>query len=204
MVVRSPTILLVVILLSAGLSGCIASSPESVYYTLTSPDPGETSLSPSQQWPLALGIGPVSLPSELDRPSIVTRSQKNRLVINEFHRWGGSLESDFVRVLTDNLRRILQTDKIMVRPWEGYFDPDIRMSLDVHRLDGRLGEYASLKATWTLYDKTADELLVIRHGDFTEPVQQDGYDALVEAQSILIMRLAEEICTTLFDIGTLQ
>nr|WP_232371142.1 PqiC family protein [Desulfogranum marinum] len=193
--------MLVVIFLTVFIHGCVISTPDSVYYTLIpSAENNSSHIAPSKKWPLSIGIGPIKFPSELDRPEIVTRSQKNRLLINEFHRWGGSLESDFLRILTDNLRRILQTDKVMVRPWEQYFTPEIRLSLDVHQFDGRLGEYASLKATWAIYDKTENTLLVIHHGDFKAPIQQDGYDALVEAQSTLVMMLSKEISKTLFDI----
>ena len=37
-------------------------------------------------------LGPIDLPRYLDRPQIVPREAGNRLIVDEFNRWGGSLE----------------------------------------------------------------------------------------------------------------
>jgi len=180
-----------------GLGGCGMTSPKPTYYTL-SPLESTTRASHTQATStLAVGIGPVSFPDELDRPSIVTRSGQSRLVIDEFHRWGGSLKKNFLRVLADNLAHDLQTDQIMVRPWEHYFQPDIRITLDVHQFVGELGKSASLTLVWTVHKTGGESREMVYRNTFTEPVAEPGYDGLVAAQSRLIKQLAKEMASVI-------
>ena len=73
------------------------------------PEPGDTGVAGncSSQ---AISVGPVSWPRYLDQPRIVTRAGTNRLEANEFNRWGGSLEDDFVRTVIKNM-----SDAVTVR-----------------------------------------------------------------------------------------
>lgn len=193
MALSSKKYLLLLLLLTVMASGCSVTTPEAVYYSLTPSEEifiGKTMPSPNT---LAIGIGPVKFPYELDRPSIVTRSGQNRLVINEFQRWGGSLEKNFLRVMADNLTNLLKTDQVMTRPWEHYFQPDIRLALDIHQFDGRLGESASLTVTWVIYREGQETGAVVHRSVLNEPLAEKSYDALVAAQSRLVARLAEEI-----------
>ncbi len=115
------SLLIVAFVCSLLLQGCAGKSGPTTFYTLSPMEaaPAEkTSVSAAE---LNIGIGPVTFPSELDRQRIVTRSGRNRLEIDEFHRWGGSLESNFVRVLIENLSQLLGSERIMAQPWERYF-----------------------------------------------------------------------------------
>jgi uncharacterized protein len=189
-------------LLALGLmTGCGTTSP-AVFYTLSPmTDVGSTmSVSPSE--PVAIGIGPIKFPDELNRPMIVTRSGRNRLEVNEFRRWGGSLEKNVTGVMVENLSLLMQTDKVMARPWERYFKPDIRVALDIRQFDGRLGEYASLNATWMIIGPKDDAPLAVQRTIIREAVSEDGYDALVDAQSRALERLCQEIAVSLLDTGS--
>ena len=52
---------------------------------------------------VAVGVGPLQMPKIIDRPQIVSRTGVNKINVDEFHRWAGSLYEDFLRVLTLNL-----------------------------------------------------------------------------------------------------
>ncbi len=67
------------------------------------------------------------------------------------------------------------------------------MVIDVRRFDGRLGEYASLNATWMLVKAGNDKPLVVRQTIVQEAASGDGYDALVAAQSAAAATLSREI-----------
>ena len=184
-------------LLLIGLAGCFGTSPPSVYYTLRpmATPPATPPVAASE--PLAIGIGPVKFPDELNRPSIVTRSGRNRLEVNEFHRWGGSLEKIVTRVMEENLALLLETDRVMARPWERYFQPDARIALDIRQFDGRLGEYASLNATWMIIGPKDDAPLLVRRTIIQEAVTGEGYDGLVDAQSRALEGLCRDIAKAL-------
>ncbi|MBL0713045.1 MAG: membrane integrity-associated transporter subunit PqiC [Desulfosarcina sp.] len=180
------------------LHGCFGQTPLTTYYTLSpietaSPGAGQTVAGDD----VNIGIGPVTFPDELDRQRIVTRSGRNRIEINEFHRWGGSLEHNFVRVLTENLSLLLNSNRVMALPWERHFNPDYRVVMDVRRFDGRLGEFASLNATWMILKKGSDQPLVIRQTIVQETIATEGYEPLVAAQSAAAATISREIAKEL-------
>jgi uncharacterized lipoprotein YmbA len=179
-------------------AGCTGKTPQSVYYTLNAAeDAGVILQATAPPKDIFIGIGSVKFPDELDRPSIVTRSGQNRLEVNEFHRWGGSLKKNFTRVVEENISILMKTDQVMARPWERYFQPDIRITFDIRQFDGRLGEYAALNVTWMAFKKKKEEPMIVRRSDIKEPVTDNSYDALVAAQSRAITRLCQEIAIAL-------
>ena len=184
-------------LLLIGLAGCFGTSPNSVYYTLHPMENPAAEPMVAASGTLAVGIGPIKFPDELNRPAIVTRSGRNRLEVNEFHRWGGSLEKNVTRVMEENLVLLLKTDRVMARPWERYFQPDVRIALDIRQFDGRLGEYASLNATWMIIGPQDDAPLLVRRTIIQEAVTGEGYDALVDAQSRALAGLCRDIAKAL-------
>lgn len=174
-------------------AGCFGTTPPAVFYSLT-PIGDAPAIQPlAAEGKIAIGIGPIKFPDELDRAAIVTRSGRNRLEVNPFRRWGGSLEKNFTRVMEENLALLVKTDRVMARPWERHFQPDVRLALDVRQFDGRLGEYAFLNVTWMIVGPEGDAPLLVRRSIIQEAVADNGYDALVEAQSRALAGLCEEI-----------
>jgi len=178
-------------------AGCFGTTPPAVFYSLTPIGDTTTVPRPAAESKIAIGIGPVKFPDELNRPSIVTRSGRNRLEVNQFHRWGGSLEKNFTRVMEENLALLVKTDQVMTRPWERYFQPDVRLAMDIRQFDGRLGEYASLNVTWMIVGPEGDTPLLVRRTIIQEAVADDSYDALVDAQSRAVAKLCREIAGVL-------
>lgn len=190
--------------LITGLAGCFGTSPRAVYYTLRPIDTPAATPPADASKPLAVGIGPIKFPDELNRPAIVTRSGRNRLEVNEFHRWGGSLEKNVTRVMEENLALLLKTDRIMSRPWERYFQPDVRIALDIRQFDGRLGKYASLNVTWMIIGPEGDAPLLVRRTIIQEAVTGEGYDGLVDAQSRALAGLCREIAEAFTKMGVVN
>ncbi|THB77977.1 MAG: membrane integrity-associated transporter subunit PqiC [Desulfobulbaceae bacterium] len=176
------------------MAGCGAGTPQATFYTLSTIQDGDAMEQPISDYPdVAIGIGPVKFPDNLDRPSIVTRIDNNRLKIDELHRWGGSLEKKFKAVLVENVAYLLQTDQVVARPWERYFKPDIRITIDVHRFSGDLGKQATLRATWMIFTSGAKVPLVIKTSNIIERSEDESYGGLVAAQSRSVAVLCAEI-----------
>ena len=142
---------------------------------------------------VAVGVGPLQIPKIIDRPQIVSRTGVNRVNVDEFHRWAGSLYEDFLTVLTLNLSALLNTNQVAAYPWEDYFDPDYRIYMDVHQFDGRLGEYALLNVTWTITGRQPSNVLRVRHSVIRETVPSEGYEAFVAAKSRVLAALSREM-----------
>lgn len=189
---------LLIFLIILPFSGCTGTSPSALYYTLS---PIEKNSIPDQSTivpvDFAIGIGPVTFSDQLDRPAIVTQTGKNQININEFHRWAGSLQQNFTRVMTQNLAILLKTDQVMARPWERYFKPDIRITVDIQKFGGQLGEFAELDTTWIIIEEGKDVEAVVHRSAIKEAVTDESYEALVAAQSRALASLCEEIAKAL-------
>ena len=142
---------------------------------------------------IAIGLGPVASPKHLDRPQIATRKSQNRIEISEFHRWAGSLQRDFSRVLARNISILLPTSRVAVYPWGDQFSPTYRVKLNVEQFDGLLGEHVLLNVTWSVTDQEGTNELVIKNSIIKEAVSDKGYEALVAAESQALATLSQEI-----------
>ncbi len=145
----------------------------------------------------ALGVGPVVFPEFLDRPQIVTRSTSNRLEVDEFHRWGGSLQEDFSRTLVQNLSSLLNTNRVHVYPSREQLDLTHRVTIDVQQFEGSLGGSVTLNAVWTLVDERTVEPLMVRRFELRAPTSGTSYEALVAAHSTAVGALGNDIATAI-------
>lgn len=143
---------------------------------------------------VALAVGPVSFPEYLERPQIVTRMGTNQIDMDEFHRWAGSLERDFLRVLAQNLSMLLGTNKVVVYPANERFDVQYRVVLDVQQFEGRLGHEVSLKVRWLVTQTRQRAVLSVQQSNITAPVSTAAdYGALVAAHGEALARLSRAI-----------
>jgi uncharacterized lipoprotein YmbA len=113
--------------------------------------------------------------------------------VDEFHRWAGSLNEDFLRVLSANLSILLKTNQVATHPWEDYFKPTYRVVLDVHQFDGSLGEQVMLIVTWTITGRDGRNALLVRKSMLTQPVSGKDYEAFVAAKSVILATFSREI-----------
>lgn len=185
-----PALLLMVL----WLGGCASTSPAVDYYTLTSEaslrseaDPGAA----CRDQPI--GIGPVYWPKYLRQPQIVTRTGPNRLAFDEFHRWAGSLEEDFLQALRDDLAYLLQSDRVVNYRTRDRFDSGYRVGLDVQQFDGAPGGSVVLEVLWGIADQPGNNELVIRNTRVEQAVTGEDYEAYVLAKSAAVAELGRQI-----------
>ena len=176
------------------LIGCGATTAPVKFYTLSGLEPqDQPSSEAGVSDTIALGVGPLRIPKMIDRPQIVTREAGNKIQVAEFHRWGGSLNEDILRVLTEKLSGLLQSNQVMAHPWADFFVPDYRIHLVFHRFDGRLGESMVLNATWTVTDTRGRNALAVKRTIINEPLPAADYESLVAASSRVLDELGRQI-----------
>jgi uncharacterized lipoprotein YmbA len=176
------------------LAACRSGAPPVEFYTLNSISvANENAHAASAASNIAIGVGPVEIPQVLDRPQIVTRSSPNKLALDEFHRWAGSLQADFARVLAENIAILLPTDRVKVYPWEVTFRPDYRIALNIRYFEGQWGSNVLLDVVWMVKDRADQSTLVLKKSVITEPLPVADYEKLVAAKSQAIARLSREI-----------
>ena len=173
------------------IGGC-AGTPPSRFYVL-SPLQGDDRQGEADEACAAISIGPVELPDYIDRPQIVTRISPNKLNLAEFDQWAEPLMDSFSRILMENLSILLCADPISLYPSRGPTTIDYRVEIEVIRLDGRLGEQATLVARWIIFDEKDSKVLLTRKSNLSSPAQSGGFEALVSAQSQTIEALSRDI-----------
>jgi uncharacterized lipoprotein YmbA len=186
----------ITVLLAVWLAGCAGQTPRSNFYLLSAeakPAAGVQGNCSSQ----AISIGPVSWPRYLDQPRIVTRVGTNRLEEHEFNRWGGSLEDGFVRTLIKNLSSLLNSELVVNYRRSEHFAPVYRLEVVVNRFDGQLGGDVVLDAKWSIVTEMSNKLDLTRTSSIRENTSGPGFEDLVNASSLAIARMSEEIAMQL-------
>ena len=142
---------------------------------------------------VAVGVGPINLPAHLNRSQIVTRATDYQLDLSESHQWAEPLKDSVSRVLVINLSNILQSNRVYVVPRRQRVSLEFQVSIDIERLDGRLGEQAVLSARWTLFGSDTRSALLNQMTIVKEMTEDGSYNALVAASSRALEVLSQEI-----------
>ena len=176
------------------LAGCRSSTSPIEFYTISPmTSVSETDKVVGIKKNIAVGVGPLQLPKVIDRPQIITRVGPNKIKVDEFHRWAGSVYEDFLRAVTLNLSAYLQSSLVVAYPWEEYFEPDYRIYMEVHQFDGRLGQEVQLDITWTITGREDRQILLVHKTLIKEPTQGEDFDALVAAKGRILATLSRQL-----------
>jgi uncharacterized lipoprotein YmbA len=166
-------------------------------YTLT-PLPSTDSVRPvAVTQGLAIGVGPVELPQYLNRPEVVTGNTPTELQSETFSQWAEPLETNFARILAENLAILLTTERVAMYPWKGPVPIDYQVVVEVTQFLGEPGGQVSLAAFWRIVGANGRDVLVSRATRYSEPVGGRGYDALATAMSRTVATLSQDIAAAL-------
>ncbi|MEX3957476.1 membrane integrity-associated transporter subunit PqiC [Trinickia sp. EG282A] len=163
-------------------------SPAARFYTLS---PVQLAEPRRGVKPIAIAIGPVTVPDLVDRPQIVSTIDANRVSIDEFARWADPLKSQIGRALAEDLMQLIPGSVVSVYPQRasgsGY-----GVSVDVQSFDSPMGGgEVTLAVIWSVRPprgSAVDGRSVVR-----EAVTGVGYDALVNAHSRALASVAKDI-----------
>lgn len=179
------------------MAGC-ASSPPSNFYALNT----QVQPAPIKDVELAcrdavVSVGPIVLPEFLLRPQIVTRVSANRLVFDEFHRWAGSIDANFERVLLRNLSVLLGTEQVIDYLGADKHNPQYKILITVDQFDGKLGGDVTLMAGWTLIETRSSVRAQAYRAEIHEAATDAHYESLVSAESAAVATFSREIAAEL-------
>lgn len=182
------------VLVLVALTNCSASQPTS-FYTLSGFDSDGAA---TAEQSMRLGVGPIYLPAYLDRPQVVTRNGTNRMNVSEFDQWAEPLETTFQRVLTENLSRQLNTDRIATLPARRNMPLDHQVEVDVTRFDADETGRVVLDARWRIFDGRGDRLLHRGRSLAVERTPTVGdYEQIAAAMSHCLGAMSKEIADAL-------
>jgi uncharacterized lipoprotein YmbA len=180
------------LLLLVGLVGC-ATTPTAQFYALANVEVKET----LGRFDPVLSIGPIDVPEYLDRPQMVTRADGNRLIVDEFNRWGGPLAEEVGRILAGQLATALRSQHVYGYPSRIAADADFRVAIDIRRFDGAPGGDVVLEVAWSVIDERTLTVVEARNAVYREAWSDAGYGAYAATMSRLVGRLGDDLVDTL-------
>ena len=145
---------------------------------------------------ISLGVGPISLPSYIDRSELVFQSGPNEFQIPPNVSWAGSLQANIASVLARDLQTQLGAREILTYPWPSGRAPHRRVALDIRQFHSISGSGAILDTAWRIEDSSG-ATIARGGGVFHEPINGDGYGPVVAAESRLLAQCAAAIARSL-------
>ncbi len=183
---------LVLIVLLGSLLACASQQP-SEFYRLTAISVKTTdSALPAG---ISIGIGPVHLPSELDRPGLVSERGDSGLVIADFDLWAGDFDEMFTRTSASLLARRLGVDAVYPEPWDTRQRPQYQFRFEVERFSGELGGEVVLEVMWTLTEDRGRDKLLMNRSRFVRSANGRSYMAYVDAMNQLLADFTGELAS---------
>lgn len=178
-------------LIFAGLvllhAGCGSSSDE--FYRLSAAAAARRSASSG----LSVGVGPVSLPSYLDRAELVYQNGPNEFQVPSNVRWAGSLRENITSVLALDFAQSLSVKEVQSYPWPAGRAPRYQVTVEIRQFHGISGSDAILDISSRIEDRVSGQTFARQSATFREPVNGDGYAAVVAAESRLLEQFAAAI-----------
>lgn len=191
---RAVFVLATLMVLSTIFTGCAGTSQPSKFFLLRSlPEPGTGLSVKAQKRNLSILVGPITIPAYLDRDQVVTLSEGNELVVDEFVRWAEPIKDNFYRVLVENLSLLLNTPEVYAYDRRGARPGDLQITIDVTRFDSATGGEAHLTVFWTIAGKDRTSLPVKRKSVFRAPASLEGLKGKVDAQNRTLTEFSREI-----------
>lgn len=180
----------IIVLLLLTLSAC--SSTPTQYHTLSA-DVGSAAAVVMTKPINSVGVGPITLPTLLDREGMVIRKDATTLEVSDTHLWGGQLEDEFQRTLAQHLQSRLPATRVQTVPWELSQTPQYRVVVKLDQFDGTQGGKAWLRGVWQLQAGNDGKILTTEPIMLTRQTPEAGMTGLVKAQSSLLADLADQI-----------
>lgn len=177
-----------IVMMGALAAGC-SSPPPLRFYTLAAT---ATSTAAPQGSSLVVAVGPVSVPSMVDRPEFVVSTGPNEVRLDDFHRWAAPIQDGVSRAIAENLVTILGTPRVVRYPQTLAAEPDYRVQVEVRTFESSPGKSATLDAVWSVR-RMKDGRTQTGRTSARETVAEAGYEALAAAHSRAVARLSQDI-----------
>jgi uncharacterized lipoprotein YmbA len=180
------------LMLTTMLVGCFShSTPPSRFYTLT-PEIGPGEVGTAEIGVPIVGVGPFEFPRYLMRPQMVVRTEDNRLILNEFARWGDDLDIQFVRIAAQNVSLLSPESTAVPFPWRRHFEPDLRLVGNVNRFEADSGGGVRLELQWAIVNLVTGETVTVHDSSYRATADASDPAAIAAAMSEVLAEFSRE------------
>ena len=174
--------------LALTLGGCGTTQPSKFYLLNASDSAAQNSrIKPN------IGVGPIEFPTYLDRSKIMTRTGTNTLKAAEYHRWAEPLETNFSRVLVQELGIALPSANVHSYPRRNIQPINIQVVLEVLSFDSDDNKQAQLNVRWELLGSDKKPLAAPQQRQYTQAARNGDHEARVKAMSECVSALGQEL-----------
>jgi uncharacterized lipoprotein YmbA len=170
-------------------AGC--TSAPSRFYTLNSTAAGDDATNSN----VAVIVGPVSIPAEVDRPQFTIQVAPNRVAVDEFNRWAAPLNDNIARVVAGDLTVLLGTPQVAASP-AANFAVAYRVTINIQRFETVPGKSVLIDAVWVVRPPSNGAVQSGRTVA-SETVSDDSYDSLAAAHSRALTKVSSDIATAI-------
>jgi uncharacterized lipoprotein YmbA len=196
----------IIICLTLCLSGCISLpnsplSPSPRFYMLSAINQPEVSKKINITPGVIIGVGPVKIPEYLDRLQIVTKEKQGNLKIDEFNRWGESLDLGLARLIREDLTVKLPRANLILYPWDPSMGIKYQVVAEIVQLDSKLDGDMHFVVQWMIIDVNNSKTVIIKRSEFRRPILPQTYSGLAKTLSTASAALSSQIAQAL---GTLK
>jgi uncharacterized protein len=154
---------------------------------------------------LSVGLGPINFPGYLKRREVVTQVGNGQVELSDNKRWAESLDSNFQRVMSQDLAMDLGSQRVVLFPWYGRPDIDYQVEIQVHRFDIDSENRSHLDARWIIKDGKIGRELMARESNILSTVPATdtaGSEALSTDLNTLSASIAQSLRGLAERIGT--
>ena len=138
-----------------------------------------------------VAFGRLEIAGYIDQPGLVLQTGEGEVHAARYHQWAEPLRGTLEGLLQTEISRHLGRD---IR-----FQPDgpvaTRIDVIIDQLHGNAEGEAELVASWRLRRAQGEDQ--VYHFVGSQPLERDGYAALVEAERHLLLRLAADMAASL-------
>jgi len=172
------------------LAGCSVLAPQrdpSRFFTLSP----MTADAQSVRGSTTCGLGPVTLPTYLDRNEIATRISPTEITYSPVDRWAEPLSAQVARTLLQDLSALLGPDRVV--PWPATVPVERQIEVAVLRFERVGSEATQLTARWSVKDLRSGRLITLRESSYTHAPSSSAAAETASALSADIADLSREI-----------
>jgi uncharacterized protein len=165
------------------VAGCsvLSPQPDRSEFFILAPVSGSAGMaataSTSAASQLTIGVGPIDFPDYLRRLPVVTRVAPNRIELSDERRWAEPLDKNFVRVFSENLAALLDTQQIEKYPLSLRTKVDYQIEINVQRFETTSDGQAQLVASWIIRDGHGSKILYASQTTAGAPAGPNGVSA---------------------------
>jgi uncharacterized protein len=165
------------------VAGCsvLSPQPDRSEFFILAPVSGSAGMaataSTSADSQLTIGVGPIDFPDYLRRLPVVTRVAPNRIELSDERRWAEPLDKNFVRVFSENLAALLDTQQIEKYPLSLRTKVDYQIEINVQRFETTSDGQAQLVASWIIRDGHGSKILYASQTTAGAPAGPNGVSA---------------------------